>query len=208
MIKHLQKIGTNRLSGFSDGVFAICVTLLVLNLQIPVAPDGNLITVLRLTEPKLEVWAISYLIIGLLWIMHHNIFAYLKYTNNTLLWLNLLFLMIISLLPWTTDLVGTYTQQPLALILFSGSLGLAGLLLLIAWIYAVYYGKLCLPDLDERTIKVTAILAARIPVVAIISITLAGFHRSLAIWSWVLVTLFGVIIRRSVKIAGSENING
>lgn len=186
---------TSRLAGFSDGVFAICVTLLVLGLKMPDAPDDGLATMLYATLPKLEVWAVSFIIIGSLWVMQHNIFAYLQYTNSTLLYLNLLFLMCISLLPWTTDLVGVYVHEPLAIVLFSGSVGLAGLLFMTAWIYAVRYGQLCSPEVDTHTSKVVTMLIARIPLVAVVSIILAYVHRSLALWIWLLMTLLGILIR-------------
>jgi uncharacterized membrane protein len=190
---------TSRLAGLSDGVFAICVTLIVIGLKMPDAPDGRLITILLATLPKLEVWALSYLVIGSLWVLQHNIFARLKYADTALLWLNLLFLMCISLLPWTTDLAGVYVREPLAIVLFSGSLGLAGFLLLIAWIYAVGYGDLCSPEVDADTSKAVITLTARIPLVAVISIVLAYVHRSAALWVWLLVTLLGVLIRTKPK---------
>ena len=195
MLRRTTKFETGRLAGFSDGVFSICVTLLVLDLKLPESPGVSLITALSGNIHKVECWIMSFLVIGGLWVMQHNIFAHLRATDTILLWLNLLFLMFISLMPWTTDLVGDYIHEPLAIVIFSGTLGLAGLVLMYIWVYACRGERLISPEIDERTERLITTLAARIPVVAVISIALAFVHRSLALWAWFLVAICGAVVR-------------
>jgi uncharacterized membrane protein len=195
MLKYTTKFETGRLAGLSDGVFSICVTLLVLDLKLPESPDVSLAAAIGANIHKVESWVLSFVIIGALWVMQHNIIAHLRATDAVLLWLNLLFLMPISLMPWTTDLTGDYLHEPLAIVIFSGTLGLAGLVLMYMWVYACRGERLISPEIDERTEKVITILAARVPVVSLISIALAFVHRSLALWSWLLVLASGAVVR-------------
>ena len=106
-----MKFETSRLIGFSDGIFAISITLLVLQLTIPDPTEDNLPAMLRATLPALESWSLSFLVIGSLWVLHHQMIALVKVADTVLLWLNLLLLMCISLMPWTTDVVDTYRQE-------------------------------------------------------------------------------------------------
>ena len=191
-----MKFETSRLVGFSDGIFAISITLLVLQLTIPDSPEDKLPAMLRATLHTLESWSLSFLVIGSLWVLHHQMIALIKVADTVLLWLNLLLLMCISLMPWSTDVVDTYRQEPLAIVIFSSTLGIAGLLLLAQWIYACRYGTLTADHVDERTRTRVKLLILRIPVVAILSIMLAFVNRSLGLWSWLLVSVFGGIIRR------------
>ncbi len=195
-MRHTSKFETSRLAGFSDAVFAICITLLVLELKLPDAPDADFLVMLRATAPKIETWALSFLVIGGLWVLQHNIFALLQATDTVLLWLNLGFLMCISLMPWTADLLGFYQRGPLAVATFSGVLGVAGLLMLVGWIYAARDGRLIAPHVDQHRCATIKLLILRIPAVAVISISLAFVQRSLAMWSWLLVSILGGIIRR------------
>jgi uncharacterized membrane protein len=186
---------TGRLAGFSDGIFAICITLLVLELKLPDSSRTDLHDELRLSLHKLESWAVSFLVIGSIWIMQHNIHAQLRATDTILLWLNLMFLMWISLMAWTTYLIGIYVSDPLAIMIFSGTLGLAGFFLLLEWVYAAHQGQLTRPEIDPQTRRRITTLAARVPIVALISIALAHVHRSVALWCWGLVPLYGAVVR-------------
>lgn len=199
-MSHTAKFETARLAGFSDGVFAICITLLVLELKLPDAPDKDFVVMLGETWPKIESWALSFLVIGGLWVLQHNIFALLRATDTVLLWLNLGFLMCISLMPWTTDLIGFYQGEPLALAFFSVMLGVAGLFMLAGWVYAVREGQLIATHVESHQHATITLLILRIPIVAAISIGLAFVHRSLGMWSWLLVSLLGAVIRRHHRV--------
>src|SRR5712692_6409261 len=89
-------LSTNRIEAFSDGVFAVAITLLVLNLQIPqlAASVVSRELVPKLIElwPKLLIYVLSFVIVGIYWVGHHNTFHYIKRSDRTLLWLNLLLL--------------------------------------------------------------------------------------------------------------------
>jgi len=96
---------------FSDGVFAICITLLVIEIKVPSLSkltDQALLQYLSATSLKFFGFLLSFCIIGHYWIVHHRIFGYVKKSTSLLLWLNLAFLLTIVLLPFSSGLFGEY----------------------------------------------------------------------------------------------------
>src|SRR5450432_1417794 len=108
----------NRIEAFSDGVFAIIVTLLVLELKIPDLHDHP--NVHELSEkllailPKFLSWLISFIIVCKFWLNHHHVLSLASHANYALVWLNSLFLMFQSFIPFPTGLMGEYPENPLA----------------------------------------------------------------------------------------------
>jgi uncharacterized membrane protein len=126
----------DRLIFFSDAIFAIVMTLLILEIR---APD-NVPSNVAATEVPSLVWALwpkffsyvlSFLVIGTYWISHHQIFRYVRSYDRTLLWLNLVFLLSISFIPFPTDLLGEYGELRFSVIFYAASLGMARLLLAV-----------------------------------------------------------------------------
>ena len=123
---------TSRLEAFSDGVIAIAITLLVLEIHVPdVEGDGTLGHALAHQWPSYAAYVVSFVTIGIIWINHHAMVSRVRKINHTLLILNLFLLMSIAILPFTTDLVAEYLResdgQHLAAAIYSGSLLLMGL---------------------------------------------------------------------------------
>jgi len=112
----------NRIEAFSDGVFAIIVTLLVLELKVPSIPDHHGVSELgrQLVEllPKFLSWLISFVIVCKFWLNHHPILGLARHANYALVWLNSLFLMGQSFIPFPTALMGEYAGNPLAVSAF------------------------------------------------------------------------------------------
>ncbi len=106
-------MSTGRLEAFSDGVIAVAITLLVLNLQVP-SPKGHhtpLAHDLLHNWPSYVAYVISFATIGIIWINHHAMIGRLREADRTILSLNLLLLMSICVLPFTTNLVALYINQ-------------------------------------------------------------------------------------------------
>jgi len=121
-------VSTGRLEAFSDGVIAVAITLLVLNLSVPSpASHHTLAHNLAKNWPSYVAYVISFATIGIIWINHHTVISRLRETDRAILALNLLLLMSIGVLPFTTDLVAQYIShagrdQQLAAFLYSVSL--------------------------------------------------------------------------------------
>ena len=116
------ELGLNRVEAFSDGVFAIVVTLLVLELRVPVLHDrgsvGELGHQLVDLVPKFLSWLISFIIVCKFWLNHHHLLGFARHATYGMVWLNSIFLMFQSFIPFPTALMGEYPMNPLAVSLF------------------------------------------------------------------------------------------
>jgi uncharacterized membrane protein len=117
-----------RIAAFTDGVMAVAITLLVLNLEVPsLDPGQSLGDALVDLLPSLAAYVLAFALVGRFWVIHHNLFETLLGFDRTLMTLNLLFLALIVLVPFSTDLYDAYTSEPLAAAVLGGTLGLAAL---------------------------------------------------------------------------------
>lgn len=111
-----------RIEAFSDGIFAIIVTLLVLEIHVPHIDDPHsrkqLLNALFLLLPKLLSWIVSFLIVCVIWVNHHRILQQLKIITHSLFWLNANLLLWCSFIPFPTALMGDYVNNAVALIIF------------------------------------------------------------------------------------------
>ncbi len=173
--------GNERMMAFSDGVFAIAITLLVLGLQIPTrVPPGGLIALVPQFLPKLAGHVVTFAILGIYWVGHHNMFIYVKRHDRTLLWLNNLFLLFVAAMPFPTGLIVQYPDDRLAVIVYASTLVCAGLSLELIWVYATHRRQMVAHDLDPALITFVhrrVLLAPAVYLVAIavsfVSITAA-----------------------------------
>jgi uncharacterized membrane protein len=104
-------MSTNRLEAFSDGVFAIAITLLVLELHVPEPGSGELGHELLQQWPSYAAYVITFITIGIIWINHHAAFNRLRSVDHSVLMLNLLLLLTVSVLPFTTALMAAYLKE-------------------------------------------------------------------------------------------------
>ena len=143
--------GTERLEAFSDGVFAIAITLLILDLKVPHAQGpSNLLGVLLGLWPAYFAYLLSFTMIGIYWANHHYIFKLFVRTNHGLNLLNLLFLLTISFLPFPTATLGDYMRddanRTIAATFYAVALLLPAFTWLLMWLYATTGRRL----VDER----------------------------------------------------------
>jgi len=103
-----------RLEAFSDGVIAIAITLLVLEIKVPVPTDGGADLAEQLADqwPSYAAYVVSFLTIGIIWINHHATIRRIHTADHVLLLLNLLLLLAVGVLPWTTALLAEYLREP------------------------------------------------------------------------------------------------
>lgn len=122
---------TGRVEAFSDGVFAVAITLLVLDLHIP-STGTSLIAGLADEWPAFAAFAISFLVIGIVWVNHHTLFHMLSHVDRVLLFVNLFLLMTIVLIPFVTALFADYVltagrEAAVAAALYNASMLLMGM---------------------------------------------------------------------------------
>jgi uncharacterized membrane protein len=117
-------MGTARLEAFSDGVIAILITIMVLELKVPASHAPAALLALW---PVMLSYLLSFLVIAIYWVNHHGLFHRAREVNNLVLWTNMAFLFCISLIPFATAYMGENRFTPFATALYAGSLLLAGL---------------------------------------------------------------------------------
>jgi uncharacterized membrane protein len=103
-------VSLGRLEAFSDGVFAIAITLLVLEIPVPHVERGRLSDALLDQWPVYAAYVVSFAIIGIIWINHHAVFGSIERVDRGLLFLNLNLLLWVALIPWPTSLLAEYMQ--------------------------------------------------------------------------------------------------
>jgi uncharacterized membrane protein len=148
----------NRIETLTDGVFAIAMTVLVLGVELPRGP-GTLGERLWQLGPKLASYVLSFVMLGVLWIGHHYQLNHIQRTTRALIWLNLVFLLAITFLPFGAAVLGGEYRDPWAVALYAGTVMLAGVSLLAHWSYATRRAELLAPNLTPAMI---ATLKARI----------------------------------------------
>src|SRR5579883_2275203 len=99
---------TGRLEAFSDGVFAVAITLLIFNVQVPHVEDAAVGRALLAQWPAYASYVVSFLTIGIIWVNHHGLFTRVQRIDRVLLFLNLALLMVVAFLPFPTALLGEY----------------------------------------------------------------------------------------------------
>jgi uncharacterized membrane protein len=125
----------SRIGAFSDGVMAVAITLLVLNIELPSVSNDDLPDALVDLIPSFAAYVLSFALVGRYWVIHHGLFATFVRFDGLLLTLNLAFLSLIVLVPFATNLVDDYSTVPLAAACFGAVLGLAAL---VHWLMTVH----------------------------------------------------------------------
>lgn len=129
--KNVQYFSKSRVEAFSDGIFAVIITLLVLEIHVTGGSDPKSVALLWKAliaiSPKILSWIVSFLIVCVIWVNHHRIFEQLKTVTHRIFWLNANLLLWCSLIPFPTALMGDYINNPLSLIAFGLILALMAL---------------------------------------------------------------------------------
>ncbi len=150
--------GTGRIEAFSDGVFAVAITLLVLGLQPPhdLLDEQALWNALLAQWPMLLAFVTSFATIGIMWVNHHRLFNLIKRSDNTLMMLNLLLLLVIVFIPFPTALVAQYITNPsqhLAALVYSGTNILLAVCFNLLWGYAAHENRLLDKRADPQAVR-------------------------------------------------------
>ena len=145
---------TGRVEAFSDGIFSIAATLLVLELRVPdlagSASEGDLASALWDVWPRLLTFAVSFAVIAMYWLGHYSMMHWLERADRRLLQLHVPFLLSIALLPFPTAVAGAYPEYRVAVALYGANLFLSGVTFYLIWWYAHGRGQLIYPDLPEE----------------------------------------------------------
>jgi uncharacterized membrane protein len=153
---------TGRIEAFSDAVFAIAITLLIIEIGVPhleeEPPGTTLPQALVGLWPSFLAYVISFLQIGVIWANHHNRFRFIERSDHVLLFLNILFLMCVAFIPFPTALLAEYldgsaAERETAGAIYAGTLAVTAVFFTLLWLYATVNRRLVNRDLDPYLLR-------------------------------------------------------
>jgi uncharacterized membrane protein len=146
-------VGTARLETFSDGVFAIAVTLLILDVN--TTGGGSLSHQLVHAWPTYVGYAISFLTIGIMWVNHHTVFEQIDRVDRTFLMINVGFLLVIAFVPFPTRVLAAHLSHDArtAAVFYGLTMVAMAVLYGLLWFYAAHDRRLIAPGADQRTVS-------------------------------------------------------
>ena len=179
--------GIGRILALSDGVFAIAVTLLILDITVPATTtDGGLGKALLLLWPRYLAYLLSFLVISRFWVVHRQAFGLIARDDPALIWLNLLLLLFIAFLPFPTAVLGAHEGSPAAAVLYAAAVGLTSAASAAYWWYASGRGNLLRPDVGRAQIRAMRARSLSGPVFFALTVPIAWFAPYVAEAVWVL----------------------
>lgn len=206
-------MGFERAVFFSDAVFAIAITLLVIDLRLPEAVQGvegtggaDIAALLGGMVPQFLAFGISFAVIGTFWMAHWRRYGYVVRVDERLLWLNLLLLAFVALMPFPTAVIAEHGDDPGAVVLYVAVVAAAGVASTGAWASAWRAGLL-LPGLSRRYVRLSALRGLVVPIVMVATLPLLALGPYLVEWSWLLIIPAQVAVnRRLARVRAEEGV--
>src|SRR5712691_5287703 len=210
----MDEKNTNRLEAFSDCVFAVAITLLVLNIKVPGMDsaskplDEDLWRQLFKEWPLLVAYVTSFATIGIMWINHHRLFTHIKRTDTGLLLLNLLLLLIIVFILVPTALLAEYIVLPIdhvAAIIYSGTNVVLAICFNLLWRYASYHNRFLGKNVDTRAVAAISRQYMFGPLLYLVAFGLAWFNTPASLVLNFMLALFFALPGRALRQLSSSN---
>jgi uncharacterized membrane protein len=189
-------LSPTRIVALTDGLFAIVMTILVLELSLSVrthalTESGTAIQLLQDMWPDFNNYIFSFFFLGFWWIFHHYLFHYIKRTDGVMIWINILFLMTVSLIPFGNSLASYYSAEQIIAILYPSIGATSFLLLYILWWYATRNRQFVDGNIKQRTIDIMKKMLFIATIIPLIGIIISFFSVSL---SWRILSLFALFM--------------
>lgn len=195
-------INPERIQDMTDGVFAFAMTLLIVGIEFP-TPEGK-ITDSQLSQslidmiPTFSKFILSFFLIAVFWITHHKQFKSIKKSNDGLIWINVLLLLCIVFIPFTTDVMDDYNYLKVGLLIFNANILLVGLLYYVQWSYAIKH-KLVDERLAESHKKYGLAKNSVTWIVALLALIVGLFDTTFSPYIYFLIPIITIIIHKSEK---------
>jgi uncharacterized membrane protein len=148
-------LGKGRIEALTDGIFATVMTVLVLSLSIPTITSASsstpfdIYTYVFNLGPLVLSYVLSFLTLSVFWVRHHNFFHFITRVDSAFIWLNIVFLLTIGFIPFSTELIGRYSMYELSTIIYGADLIAIGICMQAIWFYSTRH-KLVSEGLQEK----------------------------------------------------------
>jgi len=180
-----ETITISRLTSFSDGVFAIAVTLLVFNLKVPQMPAGDVHALLAdkvlSMVPNFTTYVLSFLLIAVYWTFHHRLLNLVTKIDNPFLWMNIWFLLMVSFIPFPAALYGSYPHEIFSFIFYIIAMILVNGIFMLMLGYASFNSRLVSKDLPAPIVKYLFFRQITTVLVFLLSIPIALYELRWAV---------------------------
>ena len=188
---------TRRIINFSDGVFAVAITLLVVQLPIPVkAPDRELGDDLTGNLPMLISYGISFGVIALYWLKHLGFNNHVRRYSVGLIWLNFMFLLVIAFLPFPTAVYGTHSSDEVAQVLYAGTIAVAGYISALMWLWTLRRPQLMHEGIDLDEVRHSLFISTIMPTGFSISIAFSFIYPPMVPYIWLVFAAVSPFLRK------------
>jgi uncharacterized membrane protein len=191
-------IAPNRLIQLADGVFAVAMTILVLELSVPIVKGASVNT--GLTQGLLDMWpefliyGLGFFVVGVFWLMHHFIFDSVMRYDAALSWINIFFLMCTGLIPFSTALFGAYGAEQITALVYGINMFLGFLGLWALWLYATGKHRLVDTDLGRDIIRGANLMAIAYMVTILIALGITFVNPVVSFIMYFLIVLAVIIL--------------
>jgi uncharacterized membrane protein len=195
-----EGLSTERATTLVDGVFAIVLTLLILDVRAPAAANqAELLARLRELTPQIASFLVSFAILGIFWYGHRMEMHWIVRSDRVHLGITLVFLLTITFVPFSAALLGKNQQLPIASLIYAGNLCLAGVIRLVHWVYATDGYRLTSAEIDPGTVRHVRRIFELVPILYIVSGALAWLSPTVAIVSFMLIPLLYIFPARQTR---------
>jgi uncharacterized membrane protein len=198
-----NEISKSRIETLTDGVFAIVMTLLVLEIAVP--PLSHSEAASELPKQLLELWpvilsyAMSFIILGFFWIYHHDQFHYIIRVNRILVWITVFYLMFIAFIPFSTALLGEYTDQQISVVIYGINIAIVAFWAYMQWWYATKDRNLVHSDLDPTFIKIMSRRSLVGPIIYLIAVALSYVSLEVSLVLYITIPVYYLVPARKDK---------
>ncbi len=198
----MGEVSTNRLETLVDGVFAIAMTLLVLDIKLPdmvsIANPQDLYYQLFQLSPRIIGFGLTFIVLAMFWVGHHTEFRFIKKLDHKLIWLNMFYLLFVSLLPFSAALLGRFIDNEAAVIIYGAHLMIMVLIHYFMWNHATQHAGLVVENIDPRLNKLADRLSYFGVACYALAILLSFWHIEIALVIYAIIPIpyiFGWVYR-------------
>jgi uncharacterized membrane protein len=189
---HPKAQSTTRLEAISDGVFAVALTLLVLDIHVPDADPSKLFGELVKLLPHVLAFALSFLIVNFYWTAHQVLFNSIQRSDRYLLWFNALHLLFVVFLPFSTGLLAEFHHTPLAVDIYGLNIILCSASSIMFWLYAAHSG-LITDNLSRDEVRLVVWRLLINPLVCAVALCVAFLNTTAAMLLYLVTPIWYVL---------------
>jgi uncharacterized membrane protein len=199
----VPKVKPEHVVSFGDAIFAFAITFMTLAIDIPDLPpnltESELLSRLYEIYPQVESYIISFAVISVFWISYHQVFNFIKESHISVVYLNLLFLLLITFLSITTSLVISYGSYQIPYVIYCVVVIMTSSLLALIWWYATKDYRLVDKDIHPLFVRGLMTNLLLVPFVFAISIFVSFFSLDVAQYFWLIIIPLNIAVRRKYR---------